>query len=78
MNKLLFIIPFLFLLVFLTGCQEKTDQTVQLVNLTEQFYQLKNLFRQLLRNWMHEMLTAPTRFEVKAPEKAPECCNCFN
>ena len=71
MNKLLFIIPFLFLLVFLTGCQEKTDQTGTTGELDRTVLPIKEPAPTTITELDARNVTAPTRFEVKAPDKAP-------
>ena len=71
MNKLLFIIPFLFLLVFLTGCQEKTDQTGTTGELDRTVLPIKEPIPPTITELDARNVTAPTRFEVKAPDKAP-------
>lgn len=71
MNKLLFILPFLFLLVFLTGCQEKTDQTGTTGELDRTVLPIKEPAPPTITELDARNVSAPPRFEVKAPEKAP-------
>ncbi len=71
MNKLIFIFPILFLFVFLTGCQEKTDQTSISGELDRTILPIKEPTPPTYTELDARDATAPPRFEIKAPEGAP-------
>jgi arylsulfatase len=71
MNKLLFIIPFLFLLVFLTGCQEKTDQTSTAGELDRTVLPIKEPIPPTSSELDVRNVKVPPQFKVEAPEGAP-------
>jgi arylsulfatase len=71
MNKLLFIFSFLLLLIFLTGCKEKTEQTETTGGLDRTVLPIKEPTPQTFTELDARNVTAPKRFEVTPPKGAP-------